>query len=1325
MAQGDDFVRLQKTADDFQGVAGADRRLIRGRFFVAASEVGVHGAQLVSDLRQRDVAPRAEPVDHTSVVERRRGRAAVLEIGGRRVHGEDDMHVPLHLARELAEELLVAVAAVEDKGGAQIGSILPGCFSAVRHQRGKLVPFEKPGNVAACQKRIHPLQETRVKSVGLVEDEAQLLVADADAFHAAAQVFVKALDGVVRMRLDLEAAEAVDPRRESAQDRLAYSSVAHQKEMAHWLLEHPVDSEDMVDHVVEDNERHVQLLLVEDLQLRANEARKRFPLLRPVDSVQPVGEENGLCKGLVDVNAREVLLRHVGNDSRAGNALRLVHKPVAEEAVRLVGPDPHQFSGTGVLHLVQGLIQAAYPPAQLAWRVEVLWLLRGLVVLLVEVVDFDHGRRQGLPLAPQIRVQLQQRRVEGAVDLLEAFPGGEVHQKHRSEAEKPVAQGMAADVLRRVASPHELHPPELHELGVLPVEPTLLDDLPHEADDLLGSVVVGSGKVDLVAEDHQPRVRAEVGLWLQEGPLQRSNLFAVGVKGLQQQIRRSAGAEVQLCKHNIRHLAERRRQRHGLAGTGRAAEQQRPPALQPCMEHLPVADDVGGGDDDVRVADFVRLELHFRNHGRPGLPLSVGWTDEVVQDAVLWERNGRPVANEVGDLRAAAPAGGSSEGPGQREHQVLPRIRRDHVGVHGKVRVALLIRHQQLESALKQIPKAEDQLDGRDVHDVLASFTQGKTQGSRGEALVRVILRHDERGQRADVLVEDALLGLALSGAHATERLPQQHPLADRVVGEPDHAASGDGGGRGMLQAVHLHEDANVGGNGKPLAVWQRQQFVVIQHRVEVLRPLRIDVAIKDDPVQTVRGSALVVEDLSEDAREDTIRPLQGRRIQDAVQLLLVHGLGVYHMHLDLVNGRVDLTVVVPQEPQGLGLAGTRRANEHDSVAHVDDVVELHHLLEPALGGEEGLRLAEVHQLLANVGVMRIDLRQVCVGEGVPEDLVECIAVLLHELRHHGAANGADHRHFLGVSAGVAELLLVQRGALEVTCANEDALQRSEAKVVVRLVRELLLAEVEEAYDSRAQRFRVFEALPEEHDLGDELAVRVDHRDGAEEPLEIVRQVRPPRVARIHRDEDADLRVQGHALSAEGDLTSFRLETLLNGQDLLTDRAQNPLLETIEFVKASPGSDLAEAHKDAPHGRVVEGLVTVEHQGPQAQEAAQAFHALRLTCAGGAEGVPSHPQLQGLRQGQVAAIGQRRRHQALSHAQVLVAVSEVGVCHANLDVAVLAVEPHVLLPSEVGDRRDRVLAQSALHIALVHELHDEVLALLPQRSVEVAKDRLG
>ena len=67
-----------------------------------------------------------------------------------------------------------------------------------------------------------------------------------------------------------------------------------------------------------------------------------------------------------------------------------------------------------------------------------------LVRYLVEVVELDHGVCEAVQVAPKRRVQLEQRRVEGAVDLLQAFLGRRVDEQERGVPQEPRRQHLSA-----------------------------------------------------------------------------------------------------------------------------------------------------------------------------------------------------------------------------------------------------------------------------------------------------------------------------------------------------------------------------------------------------------------------------------------------------------------------------------------------------------------------------------------------------------------------------------------------------------------------------------------------------------------------------------------------------------------------------------------------------------------------------------------------------------------------------------------------------------------------------------------------------------------
>ena len=68
----------------------------------------------------------------------------------------------------------------------------------------------------------------------------------------------------------------------------------------------------------------------------------------------------------------------------------------------------------------------------------------------------------------------------------------------------------------------------------------------------------------------------------------------------------------------------------------------------------------------------------------------------------------------------------------------------------------------------------------------------------------------------------------------------------------------------------------------------------------------------------------------------------------------------------------------------------------------------------------------------------------------------------------------------------------------------------------------MLSNSLEKRDDLVGEDLRCAEALRIQHDLGDELTVGLGHGQAPEQLLQVVWEVRPARVARVHGDEDPD-----------------------------------------------------------------------------------------------------------------------------------------------------------------------------------------------------------
>ena len=80
------------------------------------------------------------------------------------------------------------------------------------------------------------------------------------------------------------------------------------------------------------------------------------------------------------------------------------------------------------------------------------------------------------------------------------------------------------------------------------------------------------------------------------------------------------------------------------------------------------------------------------------------------------------------------------------------------------------------------------------------------------------------------------------------------------------------------------------------LSVGQRQETIIVHHRVHVLHPQCINITIKQDVLALVLIVGPI--DLAEDVGQQTIGPVTSDWVQDTIQLYDTHGLGVHDVDL-------------------------------------------------------------------------------------------------------------------------------------------------------------------------------------------------------------------------------------------------------------------------------------------------------------------------------------------------------------------------------------------------------------------------------------------
>ena len=131
-------------------------------------------------------------------------------------------------------------------------------------------------------------------------------------------------------------------------------------------------------------------------------------------------------------------------------------------------------------------------------------------------------------------------------------------------------------------------------------------------------------------------------------------------------------------------------------------------------------------------------------------------------------------------------------------------------------------------------------------------------------------------------------------------------------------------------QQVQNERQAHVRWDGEALAVGKGEEFAVVKHGIEVLHPIRIDVAVEDDPLPLAALSTNVVDDFAQSVREQSVAPLASVRVETSVQRLLRDRLGVDDVRNTL--DAFDALERLEEDSPCATLARTTRSNHHETV---------------------------------------------------------------------------------------------------------------------------------------------------------------------------------------------------------------------------------------------------------------------------------------------------------------------------------------------------------------------------------------------------------
>mmetsp|Transcript_96594 Transcript_96594/g.174415 ORF Transcript_96594/g.174415 Transcript_96594/m.174415 type:complete len:330 (-) Transcript_96594:187-1176(-) len=319
------------------------------------------------------------------------------------------------------------------------------------------------------------------------------------------------------------------------------------------------------------------------------------------------------------------------------------------------------------------------------------------------------------------------------------------------------------------------------------------------------------------------------------------------------------------------------------------------------------------------------------------------------------------------------------------------------------------------------------------------------------------------------------LLFRLLHDPGADERLD-----VDVLFRQEDHSQSADGCRGGKPQVVCLEDEVNIRAELDSLSIWHSEEAVVIQHAVQRLHPLRIDVSIAHDPVVR-RGWFL--DHFSSTSRQDAVEPLSGIVVHVPQKSYPVHRLGIHHVHHIVLA--LLLVSRIQDFPDG-GLAATRWANDADTHPLLARLVELEHLVNLSV---DLRKLHLLHRLTNHcLQFLVLDVLDAHPWKEVNAEVLETLGVREGELGESVHTNSLQQKNCLlhvGESLAAGGLALLQQAPSK----GEDRLESTETPVIVLLRREELTRKKEQGHNFLCQHLGTHEAFCEHHHLSDELVV--------------------------------------------------------------------------------------------------------------------------------------------------------------------------------------------------------------------------------------------
>mmetsp|Transcript_8712 Transcript_8712/g.14814 ORF Transcript_8712/g.14814 Transcript_8712/m.14814 type:complete len:985 (-) Transcript_8712:5078-8032(-) len=921
----------------------------------------------VRHTAQRLLGPFSEPIDRAAVHQGRehaQTRAEGLTNGGQTQH-------QVQVRADTAHKEVVHF-----RGNAGVDAGLLAGLGQTLHHCTHLLIVEQVGDLASIENAVDILEEGLTDDLGVVDHEHCGLVQHTSFVHHALDVLTPLVHAVTLGDFNREQLKVSNAHRQGGEGLATGATDTHQQSIAVSLVNNAGDAGNVLHGALEQHQVHrLGGHLVVVIEIVVHHLRQGGAVHQlHIGLAEGFGVTKGAvqCVGVVAadlsvVNVEE-LLHGRANERLEPHAIGIVDETIVEDTHALVGPQPHKR----VLLLDEVLVTHEHALEYLGQVTQIERVVtlgrRGQQRAGDVVVDRDRSQHGGLrKLLDRCSEALGQAPVDdGAEDTSKGLVA-EVHEVDHIEVSHIALRDARAASTGGTHCGAELNVHQAAELVFFAVIPALVvHPLAQNLNGRLGTIFFLGGHIEIIHEHDsghaQWRANHTLAALVQLGVDEILGLVGAGLGGEVQRDR------VEVGRHATQELVANG---HRLTRAGVSRADHMETLAQELLQKPFVTNGVDGGHHD-GVEGGLLGDLESGLIGQPVVPLGRLRVEEVViHDALVRHRlDGRAVRSlniggvlDLEVLVLIALVAGTVE-QRAKEHIELLATFTVHAGADGPdhgIDVATLdgLGHircytiVKVKQTLEQTSQREDELLRRHRGRHAAIFAHEVTHHGKGPVkeprqVLNVVGQTDRQAAQPDV----------------TYRGPAN------VAGlTEDHADTGHGGRGGLLQVLGFEEHRHGVAHLDDLTRGEAELLVVVEHRVHVFNPHRIDRSVKHHPLAVGRR---VLGALAEGHGQDSLHKLVRVLVEETIQLLGSDRFGVNRvdLHLGEVWGSIHtgLGHGLGEIVNGCGLARAGLTHHHDSVTHHDHLVQLDCL---ALV----LRL-----VLEDVGVVRGDFHAVVAG---------------------------------------------------------------------------------------------------------------------------------------------------------------------------------------------------------------------------------------------------------------------------------------------------------------------------------------------------------